>query len=566
MRTLPKFMSLLLSFIMTASLQAAISNSPADNEARNSAYMGSTYVPTESWIYAAFDRLITAGYAQTAFVGLRPWTRLDCARLVEEAGDLVPADASDHTAEVLLRSLRTEFARELRRRDGARNREARLESFYLRSSTIAGQPLTDGFHFAETLVNQSGRPFGEGANLYTGASVRATAGPFAAYIHAEIQRVPSAPVTPGSAAQSIAAADFTPVAAAPPVSGFTYGRLLEANVSFTLRNNQFTFGRQSLWWGPGRSGPTLFSTNAEPIDMLRYDRVEPFTIPGPLRLLGPIRIQLLAGRLSGHQFTHASNTTFGTAGMALRNQPLIHAEKVSFHPTPNFEFSVSRSTILGGTGSPITARSVLRSYFSASTAAEQGDPGDRRVAVDAQYRLPGLRRCAAVYVDTFADDEPFPVTYPTESSWQPGVFLTCVPHLPHLTLRAEGLLTPHRDVLPGFFYFNVHYLSGYTNNHQLIGSWIGREGQGAQAWATWWISPRSFIEANVRTMNVSPEFLRGGTLRDFAASANLALTSEWQLRIDAQAERTRFPLLSDGVRHNVTATVQITYRPLAREN
>ena len=537
---LPQLISLVLLLTMTARLQGAMFDSPSEMGELNVANMGSSYVAVESWIYAALDRLAAAGYVQTAFVGLRPWTRLDCSRLIEEAGDLVPADSSDHDAEVLLD---------------------------LRSSTIAGRPLTDGFHFAETLVNQYGRPFGHGANLYFGAAVRATAGPFAAYVHAEIQHVPHAPGISDSATGAIASADFTPVAAAAPISGFTRSRLLEANVSFTFRNNQLSFGRQSLWWGPGRSGPSLFSTNAEPITMLRYDRVEPFMLPGPFRLLGPIRIQLLAGRLSGQQFTHTANTTFGSSGVALRNQPFLHAEKISFHPTPNLEFSVSRSTILGGTGSPITLRSVVRSYFSTSTSVEQQDPGDRRAAVDVQYRLPGLRRCATVYVDTFADDEPFPVTYPTESSWQPGVFLTCVPHLPHLTLRAEGLLTPHRDIFPGFFYFNVHYLSGYTNNRQLIGSWIGREGQGAQAWATWWISPRSFIEASVRGMNVSPEFLRGGSLRDFTAAADLPLASEWQLRVEAQAERTRFPLFSDGaVRRNVTATIEISYRPLARSN
>jgi hypothetical protein len=47
--------------------------------------LASTYVPIESWIYPAFDRLAAEGYLPGAFTGLRPWTRMSCARLVIEA-------------------------------------------------------------------------------------------------------------------------------------------------------------------------------------------------------------------------------------------------------------------------------------------------------------------------------------------------------------------------------------------------------------------------------------------------------------------------------------------------
>ena len=47
--------------------------------------MASTYVPIESWIYPAIERLALAGYIQTAFAGLRPWTRMESARLIAEA-------------------------------------------------------------------------------------------------------------------------------------------------------------------------------------------------------------------------------------------------------------------------------------------------------------------------------------------------------------------------------------------------------------------------------------------------------------------------------------------------
>lgn len=558
--------------MMTLSLQAAGFSNPPDGPQAGTSNMASTYVPIGSWVYPAFERLAAEGYLPAAFFSLRPWTRMDCARLVDEAEELLDNDAQQIAARpaasdapALLASLKEEFAVELARRAGARNVEFRMESLDQRVTAIAGRPLTDGFHFGETLVNDDGRPFAEGANLYSGISFRATAGPFAAYVRTELQRVPSAPVPDASAQQQIAAADFTSTAAAGPVSGFLRGRLLEANVSFTVSNNQFTIGRQSLWWGPARSGATLFSNNAEPIDMVRYDRIRPFVLPGFLKLLGPVRAQLFIGRLSGTQFVRPSAPPFGASGFALSDQPFIHGEKASFKPTPNFEFSVSRTVLFGGTGSPVTSSTFLRSVFSASTANGTNDPGDRRAAFDAQYRIPGLRNCLTGYFDGFSEDQPFPLAYPTESAWLSGFFLRCVPRLPRLTFRAEGLLSPHRDLtFPGFFYFNVHYLSGYTNNRQLIGSWIGREGGGEQAWGTWNLSPHSSVGLSGRNMTVSREFLHGGTLRDLSITVNIALRPEWRLRLEQQTEWWRFPLLSPAPQHDAAFTLQLTYHPIGR--
>jgi hypothetical protein len=546
-------------------LLQSVAQSPASGSVSpDIANMASAYVPIESWIYPAFDRLASAGYVQTAFVGLRPWTRMDCARLIAEAQEQQIDRGNDASSSQVLRELSIEFAAELRRRDSEKNREARVESITLRSTTITGAPLADGYHSAQTITNNYGRPYGQGQNTYAGTSLRAAYGPFAAYVHAEMQQAASLPSIPQSANNAIALADFTPTAAAGPHAGFTRPRVLEAYVSFTHRNNQFTLGKQSLWWGPGKGGPLLFSNNAEPVTMLRYDRVRPFEIPGIGHWLGPIRIQAFVGRLSGHQFLHAGSQTFGQSGLALGNQPFLHGQKISFKPTPNFEFSVSRTVVFAGAGTGFTTRSFIRSLFSGGNSDGKNDPGDRRSAVDVQYRIPKLRNWLTAYVDTFTDDEPFPLNYPTESAWSPGLYLSHLPHLPKLDLRAEGYLTPHRDLFPGFYYFNVRYLSGYTNNRQLLGNWIGRESNGFQLWSTWWISPRSSLQFSTRHQSASAEFLQGGSLLDLSLTADLALASEWQLGVAVQGERWRFPLLSPSPTHNVVSTIQLSYRPQGR--
>src|SRR5580700_4498589 len=58
--------------------------------------LGSPYVPMDSWVYPALDRLIGMGMIDSGFSGVRPWTRSECARLLAEASDRVdggPAEA-----------------------------------------------------------------------------------------------------------------------------------------------------------------------------------------------------------------------------------------------------------------------------------------------------------------------------------------------------------------------------------------------------------------------------------------------------------------------------------------
>src|SRR6266478_1292533 len=53
------------------------------------ANQGSPYVPLDSWIYPALDRLAGLGLIDSAFTGMKPWTRNECVRLLQEASDPV---------------------------------------------------------------------------------------------------------------------------------------------------------------------------------------------------------------------------------------------------------------------------------------------------------------------------------------------------------------------------------------------------------------------------------------------------------------------------------------------
>lgn len=534
----------------------------ADENHRSPGNMASTYVPLDSWVYPAFERMAALGYVQTGFVGLRPWTRMECARQLMEAEDLGAGEAGA-SVQQLYRSLSSEFALELQRLEGASpNEGVQLESVYTRFTGISGQPLIDGYHFAQTLANDFGRPYGGGANWYAGGATRAVVGPFAFYARAEYQNSAAGPIVPPAAQNAIAQADFTPMAAAGPVTGDARVQLLDAYAAGDFKNNQLSFGRQSLWWGPSYSGALMFSDNPLPIPMLRYDRVKPFKLPSFLGVLGPIRMQYFIGQLSGQQFVKTS-TVIGQSGRSFNPQPYIHGGKISFKPTPNFEFSVSRTVIFGGPGIPVTWGNFWRSVFSTSGSNGSTDPGDRRSAFDVQYRIPGLRNWLTFYCDAFADDEVFPLAQPNHSVWAPGIYLPKLPHLSKVDFRAEGRVTPER-LFPGFFYFNVHYLSGYTNDRLLIGNWMNRQGSGFQVWSTYWMSGRSKIQASYRSVWVDHSFLQGGWVKDASVLTKFSLRPEISLQASVQYERWSFPLLSTSRMTNVASSVQITYSPMWR--
>src|SRR5229473_3553237 len=180
--------------------------------------MGSPYVPMDSWIYSAYDRLAAMGYVNSGMFGMRPWTRLECARLLTESEDHGTVDDSSSEAARINLELAKEFSGELREMSGGENTGAKVESVYARVTGISGQPLTDGFHFGETIINDYGRPFQEGLNSADGFSAWATTGHLVAYVRSEYQHAPSAPAFSATARQFIFSTNNLP--SVPPSTPF----------------------------------------------------------------------------------------------------------------------------------------------------------------------------------------------------------------------------------------------------------------------------------------------------------------------------------------------------------
>lgn len=540
--------------------------------------MGSPYVPLDSWIYPAMERLTALGYIHSGFADMRPWTRMDCARQIQEASDLIANEESPLNDAVRLNTLlRDEFAGEIALLAGGVNENLHLESVYTRGMEVVNQPLTDGYHFAQTIINDFGRPEEQGFNDVSGVSGWANLGPFSFYVRGEYQHSPFAPALPLSARMAIGQEDFAPSIVPPPfptpsdapAPAFNQARFLDAYVTLNLDNWQFSYGNQSLWWGPSAGGPLMYTDNAQPVRMFRINRVAPFTLPSFLSVIGPMRIEAFLGQYSGQEFVYSPSGLVGQYGVSLPNQPIVHGERISFKPTANLEIGLSRTTDYGGPGYPVTLHNMLRSLFSIGNTfgGNPNKPGSRRSGLDFSYRVPGLRNVVTFYGEGMAEhNEVTPLIGPDVGAWLGGLYFARIPKVPKLDLRLEGGYTdpanPLADVIYGAFYWDGTWLSGFQNGRHLLGSWIGRQGQGEQAWTTYWFTPHNKLQFGFRHQKDSRDFVPGGgSLTDANVRAEFWPNSTIGFSAWTQYERWMFPVIQPTASTNVTAAVGIVFQP-----
>ena len=519
---------------------------------------GSVFVPIDSWVYPVFDRLIALGFIDIGFLGQRPWTRLECAHLVVNASDKVAErDPDSDRTQASLGSLEKEFAAELQVLAGNSSERFGIESVYARVTAINGQPLADSYHFGQTIANDYGRPYQEGFNNVEGFSASATHGRYSVYVRGEFQHAPSAPAYSLPVRQAIATVDLNPLQPAVPVSEVNQFELLDTYVGVNLDNWELTFGKQSLWWGPAYGGAFLFSNNAAPIYMFRASRITPFALPWLLRKLGPAKIDLFFGKLSGNEFPP---------------RPLLHGEKISFKPTPNLEFGFSRTSEFGGVGRPLTLGAFFHSYVSFVSSVNYGpsdNPGKRTGGFEFSYKVPFLRNWLTIYADSLSPDDPSPIDAPRRPALNPGLYLPRIPGVPKLDFRFEAVYTntPGRDPSFGnlggqYIYWELFYHDLYTNNKNLIGNWIGRDGQGFQAWSKYWFTPRNTLEFAYRHAKVDGNFIPDGeTVNDGAVRLDCWLRSDLSLSAKVQYERWKAPLLAPTPQTNWTSSIAISFWP-----
>jgi hypothetical protein len=526
----------------------------------------SPYIPLDSWIYPAMMRLYGMGYVDTEFLGLRPWTYLSVAHMLDQASARITDGGDDNAIEIYSKiegELRPFTRIPLDQKFG----QARLASVYTRIMGISGTPLRDSFHLGQTDINDFGRPYAAGVNSYTGFSALAQYGRFSMYFRGEYQHAPgwagySYPLAyqlaliDGFASGGPVQINGNTTIPLGPVSSANKLTVLEGYVSAHVWGHELSLGKMDNWFGPGVGGGMSWSNNAENIWGFRINRVEPLYIPYISRIVGGIRYDFIVGPLKGH-VSPAS--------------PWVHGEQISFKPTPNFEFGFERTVIWGGIGHvPITLGSFWRSFYSVSDTPgyvkySRRDPGARFSSVNFSYRLPFLRNWLTFYTDSECHDDAFPISAPRRAAYRPGLYLSHFPGAPKLDLRVEAANTaPNNGQANGgqFMYIEVIQRNGYTNNGQLFGDWIGRENKAGQIWLTYHMSPKEWVQLLYRSNKATRDFIPGGTTQNvFGVSLVKRFGPDVELKADVMHERWLIPVYKPGPQSDTCATFQLTWYP-----
>ena len=524
---------------------------------------GSTYIPVDSWIYPAMTRLYSLGYADTIFLGERPWTRRVVLHVLQNSEDAILSGEDAEAQEILSKLLR-ELAAEVPSGDAPRGPVYGLYSGYARLMGIGGPVLRDSYHLGQAIKNDYGRPYAAGFNALTGFSSVNEWGRFSLFVRGEYQHSPGYEGYTVPVAAAISVGDE--IAVPPNVNQPTLPtgpqpaqnpfRLIEANASFHILGHEISGGKSDAWLGPAQGGALAWSNNAENIYSFRINRVEPLTIPLVSRLLGPVRYDFFVGSLKGHTVPRA---------------PWIHSELFAFKPTENFEFGFQRTVIFGGKGHvPVTLGSFFKGFFSLDDTTgtvkfSRNDPGARFSDFNFSYRLPYVRKYLTFYTDSIAHDDVTPISAPRRAAFRTGLYLSQVPRLRKLDVRAEAVLTDPKVARSNggqFNYFEIVQRQGYTNKGFILGDWIGREGKGGEAWLTYHLSGNEWAQVSYLNKKNAKDFTVGGTTQNqFKAEVVKRLRPELELDAWVQYERWKAPAYRTGGQSDTIVSGQLTWYP-----
>ena len=546
---------------------------------------GSPFVPVDSWVYPAILRLYSLGYLNHVFLDMRPWTRASIGPMLQDVNEHLETASIDHPdsrlneAQKIFASLAYELNFDRQQDCILDDSNLHLESAYLTVRAISGTPLRDSYHLGSTIINDYDRPYEHGFNNYSGISGYASRGRYQIYARGEFQGALSAAGYSAALSEELSNIDainfINPATGLPyyqatiplgPIGATANVRLLEAYVSANVLNHVVSFGKQDEWLSPAQGGAMAYSNNAENIYSFQINRIEPLRIPGLSTITGPFRYEFLVGPLQGHTEIAPTATEWVNPGA-----PWMHAEKLSFRPTANLELGFERTVIWGGKGhEPITLHTFLRSFFSTSapiSAVKNSplDPGARFGAFDFTYRLPFLRNWLTLYSDSEVHDDVSPIDAPRRASIRPGLYLSHVPGIPKLDVRAEAVSTdPSISNSQGgrFMYYEAIQRQGYTNKGALFGDWIGREDKGGQGWITYHLSGNEWVQLGVRNQKAAKDFIPGGTtINDLSLQVVKRLGKDVELGGQFQFERWNAPIYLNGEQTVTTTTLQLTWFP-----
>ena len=200
------------------------------------------------------------------------------------------------------------------------------------------------------------------------------------------------------------------------------GLIEESSISIGWPQATLEAGRFAVWYGPGRHGSLLFTTNAEPLIGARIRNPRPIAFPKAVDFLGEFQYDFFMARIdTGGPYPDS----------------LVSGMRFAVRPNRYLEFGASRAFHFGGEGQSES----FSTFFDGLTGqrAECGEHvaiGNSLASIDAKVSLPFRIQPVVLYGEWGGEDSSQRFIY-TKHAWLWGVFLPSIGTFRKADLRFE---------------------------------------------------------------------------------------------------------------------------------
>jgi len=262
--------------------------------------------------------------------------------------------------------------------------------------------------------------------------------------------------------------------------GDTISRVEETSIRLGWPQATLEAGRFSLWWGPGRHGGLLFTTNAEPLVGVRIRNPRPIPLGWWFRFLGLLQYDLFVARLEESRPVPRS---------------ILSGMRLAVKPAPWLEIGASRAMHFGGEG----RGNGFSDWWEAFKGTRVNDPGSEDNELggfDIAVTLPLRVQPVRLYLEMAGEDQAEGQIIPTPSKWAvlSGIFLPSIGRNARWDFRVEFATNQIRESGPSWY---VHPDYPHEYRGQILGHHMGTDAWDLFFEAHYFLLPSSYLEANV---------------------------------------------------------------------
>lgn len=259
-------------------------------------------------------------------------------------------------------------------------------------------------------------------------------------------------------------------------NGERTGRIEETSLRLGWPEATLEAGRFAVWYGPGRHGALLFTTNAEPLIGVRIRNPRPIAFPKAVDFLGAFQYDFFMARIdTGGPYPDS----------------LVSGMRFALKPNRYLELGASRAMHFGGEGQDESFSTFWDVLRGQRESAGNTPKGNSLASVDAKVLLPFEFQPVVLYGEWGGEDTSQRFIF-TRHAWLGGLFLPSIGPFRKADLRVEYGTTISNE--PGVWYQHGQYPHQY--NGQILGHSMGTDARDLFLEARLFLESSSYLELN----------------------------------------------------------------------